>query len=102
MDQFARGDVIRISSSPKDEDGVDVTPASVMAYINYVTLDGRETATVTMSFSVSGNDYEGFWDTSAVSDLRPGVVDGSVRTVGPSSAEDFEFEILANAANPGA
>lgn len=101
MDQFTRGSVIRVTSVPKDVDGNLIFPITVTAYLNYVTLTGRASTSITLSKVATDGPYEGDWDTSDVADMRPGVVEGSVRSADPDSGEDFQLEIVANAANPG-
>lgn len=102
MDQFTRGSVIRVSSIPRDANGNQIFPDVVTAYINYVTLTGRSSTSFTLVKVATDGPYEGDWDTSDVSDLMAGVCDASVRSTDPDSGEDFQFEIVANAANPGA
>lgn len=103
MDEFTRGAIIKISSTPKDVDGNLVFPATVTAYIKYVSDSdaGRTTISLDLILSATDGPYVADWDTSQVADLLPGLCYGSIRGTTPSTAEDFEFEILANPANPG-
>lgn len=101
MDQFYRGSVIRVTSTPKDADGNLIFPVTATAYLNYVILGGRNQATLVLNRVGTDGPYQNDWDTSDLTDMRPGVVEGSIRTTDPASGEDFTFEILANVANPG-
>lgn len=101
MFEVTRGSVVNISTIPKDKNGDQIFPDSVVAYINYMTLDGRADATVTLGLSATDGPYTGNWDTSAVACIA-GMVYGSIKCTTPAASDDFEFEIVANAANQGA
>lgn len=101
MFEVTRGDIVGLTTSPKDKYGALVYPDTVIAYFNYVTLTGRATASVTLTYSTGDLAYTGSWDTNSVACI-PGVVDGSIQCLAPAAAEDFQFEIMANGANQGA
>ena len=98
MADITRGDIVRFTANFTDENSLPVIPASANLYVNYVISDGtRTTATVTMSLQTTDSDWTADWESDVAS---PGIVYWSARAVGPHAAEDGNFELLANPANP--
>lgn len=102
-DIVIRGSVVRINSTPKDVDGVDILPGDdtvVTIDFRYPTKTGYLTVEHEMSQeSLSPLNYRYEWDTSSLR-IEAGTVYYSIRSVFPSAGEDGDFELDANAANP--
>ena len=98
-DVIVRGNVMKVTASPKDVSGDPVAPSSVKMYLTYTDSTGAETThgPITMSSDTSGTTWTGEFDTSVALE---GPLFGSVRATNPSAAVDFKRRLVANPANP--
>jgi hypothetical protein len=96
LSYIKRGNLIVFNVAFLDVDGVVITPENATLYLSYMTPEGvRASDTITMDENT--DDWEAQWD-SSVADR--GRVHWSVRSDGPPSAKDGQFELEANLANP--
>jgi hypothetical protein len=92
-----RGNVVTFSAELLDADGNTVTPASVNLYVNYVDEDGNRIIDTIEMVDTTAGTWEAEWDSSVA---LKGRVHWSVRSFEPSSAQDDQFQLEANLANP--
>lgn len=100
VDVVFRGNIVTFTASFLDKDDNPVTPASAFVRINYkiTASPGRATTDVTLTVVSSGSaQWSGTWETTGAIE---GMVYWSTRSTGPHSAEDGQFFLSANIANP--
>lgn len=91
-----RGNLISFSVVFYDNADAVTSPDSANLYISYINSDGDRT-TDTIAMDQNTDDWSAEWDSSVA---KKGRVHWSVRSVDPSSADDGQFELEANLANP--
>jgi hypothetical protein len=96
--KFVRGAMVVFTATPLDCDGNLMTPDSMKLYLNYAHADGV-TKTDDPLYMVQQTD--GVWKAEFdTSHCVGGLVQASIRSSEPPSANDLKFSIVANAANP--
>ena len=90
-----RGNVMTFKASPLDNAGAPVTPASVTLHVVYFVSAVETTATVAMTNTAGV--WSGTWDTTPAD---AGQVFWSIRAASPTAAQDGQFALVANLANP--
>lgn len=97
-DVIVRGNVMKVTVSPKDEAGNPVVPSSVHLYLTYTDADGVTAVHASsMSSDTAGTLWTAEFDTSVA---KEGPLYGSVRASNPSAAVDFKRRLVANPSNP--
>jgi hypothetical protein len=98
-DVIVRGNVIKVTVSPKDEAGNPVAPSSVKMYLTYTDSAGviGTHGPISMSSDTAGTTWVAEFDTSVA---QEGPIFGSIRATNPSAAVDFKRRLSANPANP--
>jgi hypothetical protein len=92
---IVRGSTVVLTVEFADESGNPISPASATLHLNYINGGGRVEEEVEL---VESSDvWSAEWDSTPAS---PGRVHWSVRSVSPSTAEDGDFDLTANLANP--
>ena len=94
---YERGALMDFVTTPFNAAGSIVTPASVVLTIDYPTRAGARTSTqISMTPGVNGT-WVAEWDTSIAG---RGMVEWSIDTVNPVSADQGQFNIKVNRASP--
>lgn len=93
-----RGNVVLIDATPTDILGNPVSPDSVTAFVTFEQDDGSR-GEVELAMTQAGNVWSVEWDTNQ-DGIAPGDVYVSVRSIDPPTAQDFNFTLTANGANP--
>lgn len=92
---FIRGNVVEFSTQFFAVDGTPSTPVSASVNIS-IAAYGAIFSPVDLAMTQAGDVWTATWDTT---DVPPGTVFWSVKSVDPHSAEDGRFELSANYAN---
>lgn len=98
MKRAVRGSTVTlIATNFLDRDGAATTPAAVTAYLDYPT-GNRCRAQSNYAMTENSGEWTYDWDSSIAA---PGTVFWSVRAEGDDNfAEDDQFQLTANIANP--
>lgn len=92
-----RGNLIEFTATFENAAGVVVSPDSAALYLSYINAAAaRVTTTVAMADDSAGT-FTCEWDSSVA---KKGRVHWSVQAENPSAADDGQFELEANMANP--
>lgn len=99
MKTFTRGAGITLTGTFTDVSGAPIIPATAVVYLRYKDSTGTIVErTYNMVQSAVNNVWTYVWDSSVA---EAGHVAGHVRTTPiPAAANDFEFNLEANSANP--
>jgi hypothetical protein len=90
-----RGNAVVFTATPVDATGAPTTPQAVAIYLAYGQGAVRKAE---VAMTLTGGVWTGTWDSEGA---PAGVVYWSVRASNPDAAEDGEFTLTANPANPG-
>lgn len=98
MSVFTRKNVLMVTAVFTAADGSATQPSAAYADIAYNDLGGlAHTATISLNYLSSSNEWVGLWDSSAAGNCTPNWV---VYGTGPlQAAAQGAFQIIANTAN---
>lgn len=94
-----RGSAVRFETTFVDADSVPVIPSSAKVYLTFTKIDGTVEDKLPLTMAQSAGVFFVQWDSSVAA---PGPVYYSVRSQGPAIADDSDFTLAANPANPAA
>lgn len=96
VEHIKRGNIVSFTATFLDTDGNIASPSAATLYVSFMRFEERVEDSAEMEEQTDGSWFAE-WDSS---DATKGKVHWSVRSTGPSSAQDGSFDLDANLANP--